>query len=88
MGLISEGKTDKKMHITDVVPFEEVFSAKRRQKKPRLNSYDYESLVDSAQTTQEKVCSKSFNVLFVFLLPHHHHPIVLLICYLYSLSMS
>ncbi|MDP2439595.1 MAG: hypothetical protein Q8P67_27920 [archaeon] len=83
MGLIQEDKKEKKMHIVDVVPFTETFSKKRRQKKHKLNSYDYESLVQSAETIQEKV---SFSLSFFFSLLLH--PIVLLISYLHNSSMS
>ena len=71
MGLIRPETTDNKMHITDVVPFDQVFSKKHRQKKPRLNSYDYESMLESAETIQEKVYS--------LILFYPKHPIVLLI---------
>jgi len=53
MGLIKDEKKQKQMHLLEVEPFNETFSAKRRQKKPKLKVYDYESLMKTVETSQE-----------------------------------
>ena len=62
MGLVQDPIKEQRMHLLDVEPFSETFSAKRRQKKPKISVFDYETLVKQTDKIQDDVC-----YLFIYL---------------------
>ena len=50
MGLLTDPKKSKRMHLLSTESFEETFSAKKRRKRPRIGADSLESLVQSAES--------------------------------------
>jgi NGP1NT (NUC091) domain len=66
IGLVKEPVKERRMHLLEVEPFSETFSAKRRQKRAKIGAYDYDQLLSNVEQKQGGVCVYFF--LFFFLL--------------------